>query len=558
VEHPGGAQENSAAPEVEAHPGVETGALGSFVEQRVRLLREMGRLAGIGVPGDRLPSYELYSDHVQKGTLTGRSAPVDPPDRSGRIRRVLDLPCAARDGEAEAAWLMNSAWGVEPLPLWSAGLAGLHAPALYGRKAAALAGALAHSGFFPSLDELLEAPRELRQYPTLFSPAAAVLVGWILEEHGADGLKKAVTATSRAQERLSALAEALGTDAAGLRRGYTQILQRIAAQYPKAHTRSRADAPAGRQRGVCYAHRVSLQRGYASPRAARQLDRLKEMGANWVSVAAVALKKLHSPKIAASSGYGLEGETDESMGVVIAEARARGLGVMVKPHLWSSDFVGRISMRTPEDWTRFFREYGRYVLHHAILAESCDASALSVGNELIECTRGHDDEWRRIIRSVRSVFAGPLTYGAHWGEEVEQIGFWGMLDWVGVSLYAPLATDGDASDADLLEGARRQARRLEAVARRAGRPLLLVEAGFPTHGRAAIAPWEERDGGPVDLEAQADAYDALLSTFWPLPFVEGVYWWKWFSDEPSAPGRCSHCFAGTPAEGVVRRFYRGH
>ena len=545
-------------PQVQAHKGVDPERLRSFATGRAKLLAEMGARAGLRLPEGQLPSYELYADLVQKGTLTGSSEPVDAPDPGGRIRRVLDPPCAARDGEAEAAWLMRMGWGVKPLPLWSVGLAANHAPQLYGRRAEALAGALAHSGYFPSLEELLESPRELRQYATLFAPAAATLVGWILGERGPHGLEKAVIATSGEAERLAALAAALKMEPAEVRRGYAAVLGEGAKRYPQAHAREHVDAPPGRQRGICYAHTVSLQRGYASRRAARQLDRLQALGANWVSVNPFAYLKLHSPHIAASSGFGLEGETDESMGVVISEARARGLGVMVKPHLWSSDFVGRISMRTQKDWSRFFKEYGRYILHHAILAEACDASALSVGNELIECTRGHDAEWRRLIGAVRSAFAGSLTYGAHWGEEVEQISFWDALDWVGVSLYAPLAEDGKANSESLRESARRQAERLRAISRRVDRPLLLVEAGFPSHPRAAIAPWEDPDRGPADPGAQAEAYEALLSVFWPLPFVEGVYLWKWFSDEPGPPGDRSHRFAGKPAEDIVRRFYRGH
>ncbi len=544
--------------QVKAHRGVDPERLRSFVTERAKLLEEMGARVGLRLPASQLPSYELYTDLVQKGTLTGSSEPVDAPDPGGRIRRVLALPCAARDGEAEAAWLMQMGWEVKPLPLWSVGLAAHHAPKLYGRSAGALAGALAHSGYFPSLEELLESPRELRQYPTLFAPAAAVLVGWILDVQGPRGLEKAVIATSRGADRLPALAAALKMDPAGVRRAYATVLGERAERHPRAHAREHVDAPSGRQRGICYAHTVSLQRGYASHRAARQLDRLQTLGANWVSVTPFGYLKLHSPQITASSGFGSEGETDESMGVVITEARARGLGVMVKPHLWSNGFVGQISMRTAEDWRRFFKEYGRYILHHAILAEACDGSALSVGNELIECTRGHDREWRRLIRAVRSIFAGSVTYGAHWREEVERIGFWDALDWVGVSLYAPLAEDGKARSEDLRESARRQAERLRTISRRVDRPLLLVEVGFPSHPRAPFAPWEDPEHGPADPGAQAEAYEALLSVFWPLPFVEGVYWWKWFSDEPGPPGDRSHRFAGKPAEEIVRRFYRMH
>ncbi|MEE9217829.1 MAG: hypothetical protein V3U98_02050 [Acidobacteriota bacterium] len=554
----GAAARTSRAPRIEAREGVDGRKLAEFARGRRRLLERLASRLELPLDPSRFPSYELFSDLVQKGVHTGSTDPVDPPDAQGRIRRVHDLPCSARDGEAEAAWLLRVSLGQDALPVWSVGLAAIEAPAVYGRPAGALAGALAHSGLFPDLEETIDSPSELRQYPTLFVPAARVLVGWILDRHGAETLRRAVLATSRARDRLRALSLALGVPREELRKAYRAALAAQARSHPRALVRGQAGLPSGRQRGVCYAHTVSLRRGYASVPAARQLDRLKGMGVNWVSVTPFAYLKPHEPRIVASSGFGSEGETDESMAVVIHEVRRRGLGVLLKPHLWSHGFVGRISMRSEGDWRRFFREYGRYVVHNAVLGEACGASALCVGNELIEATRGRDAEWRRIIAAVRSVFAGPLTYGAHWDREVEQIGFWDALDWVGVSLYAPLATSGAAGPEAWAEEARRQALRLGAIARRVNRPLVLVEVGFPSHPQAALKPWEDPDGGPADPQAQAAAYEALLSAFWPQPFLGGVYWWKWFSDEPAPAGDRSHRFAGKPAEEVVRRFYLAH
>ena len=547
----------SAAPRARALEGVDAAALPAFLAGRQRLIERLAARAGIDAARLAPPSYQLFASLVQKGERTGSSAPVDLPQGGGVIRRVLDLPCSARDGEAEAAWLMYSAWGVKPLAVWSAGLAAVDAGTLYGRPAGALAGALARSGLLPALDELLAAPRSVRQYPTLFAPAAGILAGWVLERRGPDAFRRAVMATAAPSANAPALAAALGMEEGDLRRAYARALVEKAARGPRAPEREPGGAPAGRQRGVCYAHTVSLERGYASPRSARTLDQLAELGVNWVSVTPFGYLELHDPEISASSGFGPEGETDESLAAVIGQAHARGMGVLLKPHLWSTDWVGRISMPGEPAWQRFFLEYGRYIAHQAVLGEACGAAALCVGNELVEATRGHDPQWRALISAARSVFSGPLTYGAHWDQEVERIGFWDALDWVGVSLYAPLAARPGAAVSDLESAARRQAQRLGGIARRAGRPLVIVEVGFPSHARAALAPWEDPEDGPPDPAAQAEAFEAVLKAFWKQPFVAGIYWWKWFSDDHPSPGDRSHRFDGKPAAEVVRRFYRG-
>jgi hypothetical protein len=551
--------------EISPAAGEAPGPAGTFASGRHELISRLAHTAGIAAP-EELPRYRLFTDLIEKGARTGATTPVEGPDASGVIHRLRMLPCSARDGEAEARWLLQRAWSVEPAPVWSTGLAALVAERVYGRPAEAWRRALSSTDLLPSLGELLEAPDGVLQYPTLFAPAAWALVAWTLERHGAAGLQAVVKATRGAGGRLEALAAALRMDPRELQEEYRRVLAAPARGAPSTQAASPGAERAGRelgvppdgfQRGICFAHTVSLQRGYASPRSEQSLDQLRKLGVNWISVTPFGYLRLHSPEITASSSFGPDAETDESLAEVISQARSRGMGVLLKPHLWSTDFVGQVAMRSGPEWSAFFREYGRFLAHHAILASACGASALSIGNELIEATRGRDDEWRTLIRAARSLFAGPLTYGAHWGEEVERVGFWDALDWVGVSLYAPLESAPQASRRQWAEEARRQAQRLAGIARRFGKPLVLVEAGFPSHARAALAPWEDPESGPADPAAQADAFAALIEGFASRPEVRGIYWWKWFTDDRPSRGDRSHRFAGKPAEEVVRRFYAG-
>jgi hypothetical protein len=554
-------------PRVHLRAGLSGIDVAEFALERRALLERLAARAGIGQAAAGLPAYELFADLVQKGNETGGTRPVDPPRADGTIRRLARTECSAREGEAEALWLLRGAWNIHPAPVWTMGLAGLEAGLLYGRPPAELAAALAAAGLAPTLHELLESPRDVGQYPTLLAPAATTLTRLILERHGTRGLRQAVRATAVAGRRAAALARALGVGLAELEESYTRALAGEPPSGPGAPRGGPAFRPVaarpavGRlaakefQRGVCYAHTVSLEAGYASPRSGRALGELAALGVNWISVTPFGYVRQGDPRISASSAFGPEAETDESLAEVMRAARARGLSVMMKPHLWSHDFVGRLSMGKPSAWTAFFRNYARFLAHHAILARSCGARALCIGNELIEATRDRDAEWRTLIAVVRRLFDGPLTYGAHWDEEVGRIGFWQDLDWVGVSLYAPLVREPGAERADLLREARRQAERLEGVARRAGRPLVLVEVGFPSHSTAAMEPWGDPESGPADPRAQAEAFEAITLAFRGRQSLAGIYWWKWFSDDAPSAGDRSHRFAGKPAQEVVRRYF---
>ena len=67
----------------------------------------------------------------------------------------------------------------------------------------------------------------------------------------------------------------------------------------------------------------------------------------------------------------------------------------------------------------------------------------------------HYTKLYELIGDVRRVYTGTLTYGANWGDEVEQITFWDALDLVGVSFYEPLTDAKTASVATLRAGAKK-------------------------------------------------------------------------------------------------------
>jgi hypothetical protein len=308
----------------------------------------------------------------------------------------------------------------------------------------------------------------------------------------------------------------------------------------------------GFQRGVCFAHTVSLEQGYLSRAAAGELEHLKAMGADAISLTPFGyLPSRSTPEVWPSADGGLDGETDESVVEAARRARALGLKVWLKPHLWTRGWIGDLEF-APGDWAKFFDAYREFALHHALMAQREGVDGFMVGHELVSASKRDPDRWRALIADVRRVYTGTLTYGANWGDEVREIAFWDALDVIGVSFYDPLAESPTRDVRRLRDGARKALAGLRSIAEREGRPVMLVEVGYAPTVNAPVKPWEE-GSGPPDLETQRACYEALVSALEGESWIAGVCFWKWFSS-PSAggPQDASYTPKGKPAEAVMR------
>jgi hypothetical protein len=241
---------------------------------------------------------------------------------------------------------------------------------------------------------------------------------------------------------------------------------------------------------------------------------------------------------------------DDELRSAIREARALGLAVVVKPHVWVPEsWAGAVAARSEPDWRAWFSGYRSALMHIAEIAAEENADALAIGTEL-EKTSSRS-EWFELILSARAAFPRTLLYVAHNVEEAEQVPFWGALDAVGVSLYPPLGMDGDR--AGRLIAMRAVGKRLDALAARTAKPIVVGEIGLRSAAGAAAKPWEsaEERAAIADPLLQAEVLADWLSVL-RRPSVRGVLIWRWFTD-PAAGGPADTDFTvqGKPAEGVL-------
>lgn len=264
----------------------------------------------------------------------------------------------------------------------------------------------------------------------------------------------------------------------------------------------------------------------------QSLDVLAEEGVTWVSIHPYAQIRADGT---VSGGAWAADDPPEWIVRPIAEARKRGMKILIKPHLayWGSGFSwrGDIAFETEAQWARFFASYGEWMERVALAARGADA--LAVGTEL-DRTVHRDTEWRQAIVRMRSVFSGALTYAANW-DSYEKVPFWNAVDVIGIQAYFPLgdATRPTLSDDELAERWSAIMSRLAVLGRTHDRHVVFTELGYSAALSAHVAPWKGGAFDPAGEALQVRALSAALRAIDQEPTVIGAFLWKWFPGEPA-------------------------
>lgn len=276
---------------------------------------------------------------------------------------------------------------------------------------------------------------------------------------------------------------------------------------------ARNPPPLPYQKGISFSHEIGGDWGYGSERAARELQKIRGLGATAAAlVPYVFTAAPERPTIRFRTD-----ETDDRLRRSLLAAKDAGLKVMLKPHIWSGRrFHGDISFADEAQLEIWFEQYRRRLLHFARFAELHGVDLLAVGNELSGLTV-HENLWRGFIADVRRIYSGPVTYAAHWNGEFERIAFWDRLDFIGVNFYFPLVSPGERPAAGSAQVAEAQ-RRLRAVSVRFGKPILFTEVGFPALKTAAARPWKKnRAGSTPRCSGNATSFGFNSSAAKPIP-----------------------------------------
>jgi hypothetical protein len=303
-------------------------------------------------------------------------------------------------------------------------------------------------------------------------------------------------------------------------------------------------------------------RGYGSPAFERGLDEAVRLGATWISLTpfgrawdlkATGVDKTFELPFA---------ENQRGMLRAVQQAHARGLKVLLVPHLWveSGGWRAEINPDGEEGWRRFAEGYRAFVLSWARFATRARVDMLAVGVELRSwVTTTHAPSFVPILRDIRAAYAGPLTYAANW-DDVEQTVILGELDVIGINAFYPLTDKQNASDAELERGGLEVAKKVKALAELWQKPVVFNEFGYTARTDPALRPWEWPDhmrDVKVDARAQAAAYRGLLRGMLTTAELRGGFVWRLYADPDDLSQEAEWGFSprGREAELFLRGAY---
>ncbi len=245
---------------------------------------------------------------------------------------------------------------------------------------------------------------------------------------------------------------------------------------------------------------------------------------------------------------------------LIKLARARGLRVVIMPIILlenpgSGEWRGKIAPTHPGKW---WEDYENYILFYAKVAAEAKAEVFMIGSELV----GMEDQirqWRQLIRKVRKVYKGRLSYSANW-DHYKDIEWWRDLDLVGMTVYYDLVGDKKPTMDVLIEAWKPIKKKILAWQKKkeVRLPILFTEVGWPSQEGCAKEPWNYYGSEKPDPTAQANCFEAFFRTWQNEKTVAGVLIWEWRNHPSQAGGMndTSYIPSGKPAMQVIRRYFR--
>jgi hypothetical protein len=305
---------------------------------------------------------------------------------------------------------------------------------------------------------------------------------------------------------------------------------------------------------------------YRPPGTDKSLQNLADTGVNWISLLVrVNQETIRSTTISSNSTVTVK---DSDLIRVVNLAHNIGIRVALVPciqlsndpdHWWGE--IGT-SFASETQWQEWFTSYREFINHYATFAQEAEVDLFYVGSELPGVTHREDD-WRRVVQEVRERYTGLISYDSvHWGRpqgECARIKWWDAVDYVATDVWYTLTNKNDPTLEELKQAWIQKGflAELESLANNFNKPFIISEIGYDSKDKTNFEPglaWLRE--GSVDLQEQADCYQAALETLWGQPWLKGIFWWQWFAETyTGGPNDNGGTPWRKPAEEILKKYY---
>lgn len=274
-------------------------------------------------------------------------------------------------------------------------------------------------------------------------------------------------------------------------------------------------------------------------------------------------KNEKSKEMSIPDSLGIWTKRDSSFIKVINLFHKKGVRIFLKPHLWLSDgWRSNINYTDNKDWDIWFQSYKKNILHYAKLAEATKVELLCIGTELRTSVKNQPQKWLTLIKEIRKIYSGKLTYAANWDDKNESYEFWRDLDYIGIQAYFPLTNIKNPDLETIKSGWKPHIEKLEKLSKKFQKPILFTEIGYKSEASSTIHPWEwDSFFSNIFLKksdkTQQLAYEALFEELWDKDWFTGMYIWQWSfrSEKENASINLDFSPRFKPAENTITKWF---
>ena len=244
--------------------------------------------------------------------------------------------------------------------------------------------------------------------------------------------------------------------------------------------------------------------------------------------------------------------TDDELKSMIAYAQTLGLRVALKPTANCKNGTWRAHINFFDEdvpcepkWGNWFGSYMEFQRHYARISQEMGCEMHIAGCEMV-MSEHREKEWRQTIAEIRSEFSGLVSYNTDKYQE-HNVHWWDCVDVISSSGYYPI--DDWETQLD----------RIETVVKQYQKPFFFAEAGCMSVSGSKNVPNDWTIRGEIDLQGQADWYEAMFTACEKRNWVDGMALWSWTHQlYPANEAACHGDYEifAKPAERVISSYYQ--
>ncbi|WAC02750.1 hypothetical protein N7U66_03505 [Lacinutrix neustonica] len=217
----------------------------------------------------------------------------------------------------------------------------------------------------------------------------------------------------------------------------------------------------------------------------------------------------------------------------INQLHSKDIHVMLKPHLWvSNGWRNNINFKDSKKWNSWFESYSKIILFYAKFAQDTNVELFCIGTELDKTLTDHSQHWLELIKEIKKIYNGQLTYAMNWDTEYFNPEFWSALEYIGIQAYYPLTTNEEPELSQIKNGWQKHITILKRASKQINKPILFTEIGYRDDSYATIKPWEwsntiKRFFRKKSNKTQYFAFKAFFEEVWGESWFSGLFIWQW-------------------------------